>query len=208
MMVQWCIKGMALGSDREARQIIDSRGGIRCNWWRKEDVITAPEVREKLSDDAMDMHVNHFTDADPATGLPFSEGTPFISLSAGTIERDTFAKTNFAHSAQRTALWFATEFGRHESAYLFPCWVLVGPQPAVEVEGIAEEVRDLNSYRRYSAYQTEGEIVAKVIVPDNHIQGCEKWVWDRRRLKFTRAWSHPNPRFTDPEKLSNVRGWI
>lgn len=208
MIIQWCIKGMSLKSDDQAQKIIDSRSGLLSNWWRDARRISPAERREKLTDANLDMHVNHFTDADPTTGRPFSALTPFISLTAGSVERDTFAKTNLAHSARRTALWFGTDFGRLDAAYLFPCWVLVGPRPAVEVEGVAEEVRDLNSYRRYSAYQTEGEIVAKVAVPDNHIIGCEKWVWDRRRRRFSMAWSHANPHFTDPEKLSNVRGLI
>jgi hypothetical protein len=208
VIVQWCIKGMSLGSDTEAKKVIDDRAGIICNWWRGVHTITPHARRMKLTDDNIDMHVNHFTDPDPATGEPFHEQTPFISLTAGSIERDTFAKTNFAHTARRTALWFATEFGRHDTAYLFRCWVLVGPRPAVEIEGVAEEVRDLNTYRRYSAYQPEGEVVAKIIVPDNHIHSCEKWVWDRRGLSFSQGWTHPNPRFSSPDKLSNVRELI
>ncbi|MGX4691211.1 hypothetical protein [Streptomyces sp. JNUCC 63] len=208
MIVQWCFKGMSLGGDSEAKNVIDDRTGIICNWWRKVHTISPEATREKLTDDNIDMHVNHFTDPDPATGRPFNEQTPFISLTAGSIERATFAKTNFAHTARRTALWFATEFGQRETAYLFRCWVLVGPRPAVEVEGVAEEVRDLNTYRRYSAYQPEGEIVAKIIIPDNHIHSCEKWLWNRRRLTFSRAWTHSNPRFTFPDKLSNVRELI
>jgi hypothetical protein len=78
----------------------------------------------------------------------------------------------------------------------------------VEVEGVAEEVRDLNSYRRYSAYQTEGEVVAKVFIPDNHIQQCQKWAFDRASRKVTPDWVYPNPRFTLPDRLSNIRELI
>lgn len=208
VMIQWCIKGMALTDDNAARTIIDGQGGIVCNWWRQVHIITPQAIRLKLTTPNLDRHVNHFQEIDSATGRPFSELTPFISLSAGTIERDALARTNFARRARRTALWFSTDFGQRNYGYLFTCWVVVSPRPNVEIEGMAEEVRELNVYRRYSAFQTEGEVVAKIIVPDNHIQSCEKWDLTPKRGGFTRAWIHDNPRFTPPERLANVRELI
>ncbi|WP_433003274.1 hypothetical protein [Kribbella sp. CA-294648] len=208
MIVQWCIKGLALSSDTEAKRIIDSQQGLACNWWRTVGTISPAAVRAKLSVQNLDLHVNHFQTIDPATGQPFSQNSPFISLSAGTVERDVIAMTNHVRRARRTALWFGTEFGRQTMAYLYTCWVVVAPRQAVEIEGIAEEVRDLNTYRRYSAFQTEGEIAAKVVVPDNHIQSCEKWEVLPHVRKLTHAWTHTNPRFTPPERLTNVRELI
>lgn len=208
MIIQWCIKGMSLPNDSQARDIIDSRGGIQSNWWREVHQITPAQIREKMSDANLDLHVNHFTDIDPATSHPFYRMTPFISLSCGTVERDVAAKTNFVHTALQTALWFGTEFGQQSTAYLYTCWLIVGVRAAVEVEAVAEEVRDLNSYRRYSAYQTEGEVVAKVSIPDNHIQHCQKWTFDRASRKVTPDWVYPNPRFTLPDRLSNIRELI
>lgn len=208
MIVQWCIKGMSLPSDREARHIIDSRGGIVSNWWREVGAISPPERRDKLTAANLDLHVNHFLDPDPATGKPFSKVTPFISLSSGTVERDIAAKTNYVHTALRTALWFGTNFGTNAAAYLYTCWIIVGIRSAVEVEAVAEEVRDLNNYRRYSAYQTEGEVVAKVVVPDNQIKQCQKWTWNRATRTVSPGWIHDNPRFTSPDTLSNVRELI
>ena len=208
MIVQWCIKGLALQSDAEARGIIDSRDGILSNWWRAAGSIPQAEKANKLTIANLDLHVNHFTDKDPATGLPFSDGTPFISLSSGSVERDAAAKTNYVHTALRTALWFGTNFGTSGTAYLYTCWVLVGTRDAVEVEAVSEEIRDLNTYRRYSAYQTEGEVTAKVVVPDNHIQKCQKWIWDRRARTITSGWAYYNQRFTQPEKLSNIQELI
>ena len=112
------------------------------------------------------------------------------------------------HTALRTALQSGTNFGASDTAYLFTCWVLVGTRAAVEVEAVAEEIRDLNTYRRYSAYQTEGEITAKIVVPDNHIQKCQKWRWDRAARTVTPDWEQMNPRFASPEILSNVRELI
>ncbi len=208
MIVQWCIKGLALQNDKIAKNIIDLRVGIVCNWWRAVGTIAQNEKPYKLTAASLDMHVNHFSDKDPSTGSPFSDGTAFISLSSGTVERDPIAKTNYVHTALRTALWFGTEFGAKTAAYLYTCWVIVGTRAAVEVEAVAEEIRDLNTYRRYSAYQTEGEVAAKIAVPANHIEQCDKWTWDRKSLTMIQDWTHPNPYFTPPDTLSNVRELI
>ncbi|MEU2771639.1 hypothetical protein ABZ646_01610 [Streptomyces sp. NPDC007162] len=205
MIVQWCVKGMSLPGDAVARGLIDSRIGITCRWWEKTNPLPSNEIASKLTAQNLNLHVNHFESIDPATGKPFCEETPFISLSCGTVERSTAAKTNFVHTARHTALWFGTRFGRESVAYLYYCWVILAPRSAVAVEGVAEEVRDLNTYRRYSPYQTEGEVAAKILVPANQIHRCEKWEWDRRRLMFRSAWTHSNPGFVAPEALSNVR---
>jgi hypothetical protein len=208
VIVQWCIKGLALQNDTEAMSVINSRAGLCSNWWRAVGAIAQAEIPDKLTAANLDYHVNHFTDPDPATGLPFSERTPFISLSSGAVERDSVAKTNYVHTALRTALWFGTEFGASNIAYLYTCWVLVGTRSAVEVEAVAEEIRDLNTYRRYSAYQTEGEVAAKIVVPDNHIEKCQKWIWDRTSHTIRPDWTQMNARFTPPDTLSNVRELI
>jgi hypothetical protein len=199
---------MALPDDDEAREIIDGRGGIRCNWWRRVQKITPIEIRGKLTPSSIDMHVNRFEDQDPDTSQPFCLNTPFISLSAGTVERDAIARTNLVHRARKTALFFGPDFGRRDIAYLYVCWVLLAPRMAVEIEPVAEEIRDINTYRRYSDWQTEGEVAAKVIVPDNQIRCCEKWEIPPGHDRFRRTWIHQNARFTRPEVLTNVRELI
>lgn len=209
MIVQWCIKGLALPGDDQARAVIDGRGGLLCNWWRAVGTITPQQCRQKLTAQNLDLHVNHFDRLHPATGVPFSAESPFISLSAGTVERDAVAQTNHVRRARRTALWFGTRFGQEAQAYLYTCWTVLAPRQAVEVGGLAEEVRDLNTFRRYSAFQTEGEIAAKVIVPDNHIDSCERWdLTGGVAPRFVMAWRQDNPRFTSPTRLTNVRELI
>ena len=85
---------------------------------------------------------------------------------------------------------------------------MVALRAAVAIESVAEEVRDLNTYRRYSQFQPEGEIVAKISIPDNQIKECEKWTWDRTAMGFRKAWTYPNSRFTEPEILTNIRELI
>jgi hypothetical protein len=207
VIVQRCVKGMSLPGDDLAKAIIDDKSGIQCRWWGDVRRITPAQIRGKLTPDNIEMHVNQFTARDPMTNRKFCETTPFISLTAGTIERDTILKTNVAHSARRVALAFGSDFGREPVAYLFYCWLVIAPRRAVEVQGVAEEVRDLNTYRSYSAYQTEGEIAAKIEVPANQIERCEKWSitpWG----DFTCDWIHVNGDFAPPETLSNIRGLI
>ena len=205
MIVQWCVKGLSLPSDGAALDLIQNRGGLVCNWWRKVNTISPAARRDRLTATNMDRHVNHFSALDPATGDPFSDQTPFISLSAGSVERDAIAKTNYVHRARKTALWFGFDFGRSTTAYLYLCWVVLAPRSAVDVESVAEEIRDLNTYRRYSEYQTEGEVAAKIIVPDNQILQCERWDFDRKARLLTSRVICTNPRFTPPESLTNIR---
>lgn len=208
MIVQWCIKGMSLDSDRAALQILNSQVGLMSNWWRSVGLISPAERQQQLTPENLNKHVNHFKEIDPDTGVEFAELSPFISLAAGTVERDAVARSNRTRSALLTALRFGTQFGTRRTAYLFTCWVMVAPRPAVSVESVAEEIRDLNSYRSYSAYQLEGEVTAKIHVPDNQIQGCQRWDWDQSDKTLSCRWEHRNPRFTPPHTLSNVRELI
>ncbi len=207
MIIQWAIKGINGGpngiNDNEAHSIIDQGVGILCNWWRKVTTISPPQVRAKLTYDNLLRHVNQYDSIDPQTGNPFFEDTPFISLSAGCVERVPFEKTNRLIPAKRTALSFATNWGTNPG-YLFYCWVIVSLNQAVEIEGVAEEVRELNTYRSYSHYQIEGEITAKIQICSNQIQKCEKYT-PIPPGPFRLDWRYDNPNFNEPNKVSNLR---
>jgi hypothetical protein len=205
MFVQWCIKGVSGIDDSGARRIIDDRQGLQCRWWRNVHLIQPDQIAGKLTSANLDLHVNHYSATDPATGVPFCDGTPFISMAAGSVERSTFLQTNIAHPARMVALDFATAGGTIDG-YLYICYVIVGLRPAVGVEGVAEEVRELNTYRRYSPFQTEGEITAKIHVPANQIQRCEAYSVARRGVvRAVPDWVHVNPLFEDPVSISNIR---
>lgn len=205
MFVQWCIKGVGGIGDEEARNIIDHRQGLLCRWWRNVHGIRPDEVADKLTPANLDLHVNHYSSTDPATGAPFCDGTPFISLAAGSVERSTFLQTNIAHRAAMLALDFATMSGTVDG-YLYICYVIVGLRPAIGVAGVAEEVRELNTYRRYSPFQTEGEITAKIEIPANQIHRCEAYSIVRPGVVHAEPkWVHPNPFFEDPISVSNIR---
>jgi hypothetical protein len=79
------------------------------------------------------------------------ENSPFVSLSAGAVSREIRYRANVLHRAQLVANEFATQYGQVRGALIY-CWVVTSPLPAVPIEAVAEELRDLNSNRPYSAF--------------------------------------------------------
>jgi hypothetical protein len=210
MFVQWCVKGIRgkyTGEDKssglddfDARWVVDGREGIHCNWWRKVGSITAAGIRDKLTEDNLNRHRHDYD--------RFKDETPFISMTAGCVERDVALRLNRIHEAQDVALRFATNWGEWPG-YLFYCWVIVGLKPAVAIEGVAEEVRELNTYVDWSDYELEGEITAKIIVPSNQIQFCERWDLVRTgRVAASPTWRHMNSAFDPPTSVSNIRDML
>ena len=193
MIVQRCLKGVHGISDQDARNVVSSEG-ILCNWWRNVLWISPAQIRQKLTAQAIDLHVNNYS--------AVQHNTPFISLSSGCVSRDHYLRTNVVLPARTTAVEFATD-GGFGDGHIFYCWLLVGLNPAPEVEGVAKEVRELSTYRSYSAYQTEGEVTAKVIVPANQIEGFEKVDATGAHLSWT-----ANPDFTPPSRVANLRDLI
>jgi hypothetical protein len=203
MYVQWCIKGVSGIDEAAAESIVIGGSGLQCRWWRNVHAIQPDQVAAKLTPDNLDLHVNHYGAPDPATGQPFCDGTPFISLTAGAVDRDTVLETNKAVPARQTALRFATRDGTNDG-YLFYCYVIVGLGPAVPVTFVAEEVRGLSPHRNYSRHILEGEIAAKIHVPANQIS-----MWERYSIQGgvpVRDWVHWNTSFEDPMVISNIRG--
>lgn len=206
--VQMCIKGVNGITTAEADDII-SGGGLRCNWWRRQKTITPNEYTGRVAPAELNLHVNSYDEQHPRRAGKVRDETPFISMTAGAVERSTFYKTNFFHPAHRTALLFASNFGEPgDRCFLFYCWVIVGLNPAVEVIQLSEEVRELNTYRRYSAFQTEGEIIAKVEVTAPQIEKYERYrIWrpGRRAVKFSCEDEKRNSRYVDPYSIVNIR---
>lgn len=174
MYIQWFVKGIAsvdalgnpvLDKDR-AFEMIRGGHGIIANWWRKQGTISPSEVQDQLTAYNLDRHVHDYT--------AFGADSPFISLASGSVERDLSEGRNHIYSAVDTALDFATRTFSCAGA-LFMGWVPVALNPAVEIAGVAQAIRDLNVYRRWSPYQLEGEITAKVSIPANQIAEVEWW---------------------------------
>jgi len=201
MLVQWCLKGIPETPsfrDLEAKQAL-ATVGLTSNWVRSnatKDLGTALIAAHKdLSDSALAKHVNAYGTV--------ALTTPYLSLTSGVVERDPLTRTAIHHPAWTTALDFATQGGR-SSGYVFECWVQLPANPAPELPGFGEEVRDLNLQPRFAWWHHEGEIAAKLIVPARQVSRLFKYAANQTQLgPATR-----NPHFVPPERISNIRGLV
>jgi len=74
---------------------------------------------------------------------------------------------------------------------------------SVALGAVAEPVRDITIYQRWSPFQLEGEITAKVHIPANQIARVE-W-WDGAHSQRRPVWWLDNAGFVSPDALSNIR---
>lgn len=212
MIIQRVLKGIGGITTQEADLILAS--GIECNWWRRVHQITAVEIREKLTPRNLECHLDHYTDPDPLeNNAPFAENTPFISTTAGTIDRIRRRAMAVFFDPLTTAVEFATDaFTR--TGFVFYAYVFTLGKVSIELEEFAEEVRDIHVYTKYSPYYREGEIAAKIGIPAVRIERYEEY--DGPAAKRDLAYGVPlrplriqaNALFQDPEKFCNIRGLL
>lgn len=209
MIIQRVVKGISGISPDEAQYNLIR--GIVCNWWRFVDPLPRWQVPFRLTERNLNWHQNRYMDPDPTeSGEEFWRHTPFISTTAGAVERDVVSATNILTPAWEIALRFATNHWTTDG-YLFYCYLLVSGKPTVEHEAFAEEIRELNIYTGYSPYQPEGEVVAKILIPPTQIERAEYWSLDdilesiSIGLMPTPTTVMPNPLFVNPERYCNIR---
>jgi len=187
--------------------------GIICNWWRRMHTITNVQRLEKLTPRNLDWHLNHYDDHDPFTNAPFSKNTPYISATAGTVERDVFALRNIVYDPRFTALRFATN-DFTTTGYVFYAYLFTLGKEAIPLEEFAEEVRELNIYKNFLPFHPEGEITAKIVIRGPQIERWEEYDGPaaERELRNARL---PQPRFKSvnssyaaPERYCNIRGLV
>lgn len=215
MIVQWACKGFAKMDARVARNILANGEGIRCRGWLAFDPKPFPLGRhlKRLTEQNLDLHVNNYSYPDPATGVPFYQTTPFISLAAGCVERDTLLRANVTYSALRTAFEFATtDYSQHLrtrcSGWVIYCYVLVGVNRAVAIQSVAEEYRELNHARAYSQWYRQGEIAAKINIPSNQIPCAVHWKLDPITGDFHLDDILINTGFTHPAAVLDERNML
>ena len=211
MFFQKVLKGIPGLTDDEAEQAFE--WGIQCIWWRRVKAITPAGIVEKLTERNLDWHLNRYDTIDPVTGVEFFKNTPYISATAGTVERDVFARRNLVFDPFFTALRFATR-DFTISGHIFYAYVFTLGKQSVPLEAFAEEVRELNIYKHYLPFHPEGEITAKIIIRGPQIERTEEYdgVQAERELRSGRF---PRPssvlrnlRYAPPERYCNIRGLI
>src|SRR5437879_713780 len=107
MILQRVIKGIGGINDQDVKHILTT--GILCNWWRSIGSLPQVEIPDRLTERNLTWHQNHYDEPDPLRGnARFSLETPFISTTAGTVERDAFQQTNLLNPAWVEALRFAS----------------------------------------------------------------------------------------------------
>src|SRR5882757_2592495 len=111
MYFQKVLKGIKdLPSDKAAGMVTNA--GIHCNWWRREGHVSASDISTLLTENNVLCHLNQYNDPLPATHAQFSPNekltygdiTPFISTTAGAVQRLSSAGLNICFPAFMTAL--------------------------------------------------------------------------------------------------------
>ncbi len=209
MVIQKVIKGIGGIDHPDVDKILQS--GILCQWWREVGTISADEIPQHLTERNLNWHQNHYDEPDPhPSGEPFYKHTPFISTTAGTVERDVTMQTNLLIPAWIEALHFATNSWSRDG-YLFYCYVFILSKKAVGHQAFAEELRDLNTYTGFSPFQPEGEITAKIVISPAQIEKVEfwsisKWWDDLMNLRMpSPANVISNPLYLPAENYHNIR---
>ena len=210
MIIQQVLKGISGINEGDVDAIFAS--GIICNWWRNIGLLPAAEVPPRLTERNLYWHQNRYEEPDPLWGnIEFKEHTPFISTTAGSVERDAFNRTNTLYPAWWEALRFATNFWTTDG-WIFYCYAWIFGKKTFEHRAFSEELRELHIYSDFSLYQLEGEITAKIQIPTAQIEKAEQW----RLSDILTAVSNgnlPTPVqtkfnddfFSDPSTYNNVR---
>lgn len=187
------------------------RDGIICRWWDKADRISPAQIQDKLTARNLYWHLNRYSDEDPTEGNErFFEHTPFISATAGTIERDSLRSRNYLHDPLITALRFATNNLR-DDGFIFCGYVYTLGKRGVQLQPFAEEVRELNIYLDYLPFQPEGEITAKIIIPAVNLEKYERYEANvvrqqvRRGERIRPSATEYNMGYAPPFRFANVR---
>jgi hypothetical protein len=134
-------------------------------------------------------------------------------VTAGVVERNAFAHRNIVFDPFVTALLFATN-GFKTSGHVYYGHVFTLGRQSIELEGFAEEVRELNIYKNFMPFHPEGELTAKVIIPGPQIERWEQYDGPsaaralRARAMPTSISTGVNASYAAPERYCNIRGLV
>ncbi|SFF07174.1 hypothetical protein SAMN05518672_11565 [Chitinophaga sp. CF118] len=219
MYFQKVLKGVNALNDEDAEAYIIGGNGIVSNWWRAKHEIYNHEIQDQLTENNVIHHLNNYDTPLPANhpyaslGKTYGHVTPFISTTAGAVQRDDFYKTNIIFPAFITSLRFATDNFKSEG-YIFYAYLITIQKKSVELVQFSEEVRELHIYQKYLPYHHEGEIVAKINIPAVQIEKAEKYDGPAV-LKELKQFKRPsaiktliNSNYADPLAYTNIKELI
>jgi hypothetical protein len=214
LIIQHVLKGIGDISETDAIAMLNR--GIVSNWWRRVDPLPSAQIPKRLTAANLRWHQNRYADPDPDPAYApyaFGEHTPFISVTAGTVERDAVNYRHLFYPAWEVALRFATD-GWRRDGFVFACYVFILGRKSVPHQAFAEELRELNIYTGFSLFQPEGEITAKISIPPVQIKKFDYYdisdVWQAfstDRLPMPTK-TILNPLYQPPADISNVRGYL
>jgi hypothetical protein len=212
MFFQKVLKGVPGLTNDDANVAL--RAGLLCNWWRRVGTINPVQIADKLTEANLYWHLEHYDDADPLNGgAPFRENTPFISVTAGSVERAAFLQRNIVFDPFVTALLFATN-GFRAYGHVFYAYVFTLGRQSIPLVEFAEEVRELNIYKYYLRFHPEGEITAKIEIRGRQIERWEGYDGPAA-LAALRTAATPQPaasgvnfNYEPPERYCNIRGLV
>lgn len=213
MFFQMILKGIAKDDDEWARRTLFEHG-ISCRWWNRVGLISPEQIKERLTERNLMWHLSRYNHLDPTfNNEPFCDHTPFISTTAGAVERIAMLRRNRVFSPFMTSLAFATaDFTR--VGYVFHGYVFTLGKKTVELREFAEEVRDVYVYSQYLPFYREGEIVAKVNIAAVNLEKYEKFDPMACRTDLA-AGRKPqpidvvvNPDYAPPQRFANIRGTV
>jgi len=217
MYFQKVLKGIKGLSPQDATAMVKDKG-IHCNWWRRQGSISAADISGQLTENNVLCHLDHYNDPLPATHAQYSASekltygdiSPFISATAGAVQRFSSPGFNICFPAYMTALQFATA-NFTTRGFIFYAYLITLGKKAIPLVQFAEEVRELQLYHHYVPYHREGEIVAKVVIPSAQIQKAEE-VDGPAAIRDLRSGKLPTPlqtihnvSYAAPDKYSNIR---
>jgi hypothetical protein len=161
MIFQKILKGILGVSQSDARTMLNG-GGITCNWWRQVNPLPENEIPYRLTKLNLLRHLSDYDTLDPLTGRRFGERTPFISTTAGAVERDAQAAQNYMFSAFLTALAFATDSYRQRGAIFFGYVNVLGKQSVVMRE-FAEGDQRLAAHRQRPRPSPDAKLAVQAV---------------------------------------------
>lgn len=215
MFFQKILKGI-VGLTRDEAELICLDQGILSNWWRRKGTIINGEIRTELTEATLLHHLNDYDKPLPANhrwsglGRTYGDVTPFISTTAGAIQRDGYRRTNILFDPFLTALRFATNIYKDEG-WIFYAYLVTLGKPSVPLQSFSEEVRELHVYQQFLPYHHEGEITAKVCIPAVCIQKAELYDGNASKSELIAGrkpapvYTIDNPYYTAPDNYSNIR---